>query len=307
MAHPTPDIYVGRFAPSPTGPLHFGSLVSALASYLDARYHAGVWLVRMEDLDPPRNSPKAAKQILQDLQAFGLIWDGEVLYQSARLDNYAASLQILADKNLLYPCTCSRKESGKIYPGICRHKPIGKKSDTPYAMRVRVPDLEINFKDLVQGDQRQHLLERVGDFILKRKDGFFAYQLAVVVDDAFQQVTHVVRGSDLLDSTPRQIYLQKLLHFASIHYAHHAVITNSQGNKLSKQTFATALDNRAPQRTLTAALAALNQNPPEKFIRGTSVASILQWAVANWRLDGLPDKKTIATKSIRYLLSAGGP
>lgn len=307
MTDPATDVYVGRFAPSPTGPLHFGSLVSALASYLDARYHAGVWLVRMEDLDPPRNSPKAAKLILQDLQAFGLIWDGEVLYQSARLDSYAASLQILAEKNLLYPCTCSRKESGKIYSGFCRHKPLSAKSDTPYAIRVRVPDLEIKFKDLIQGDQRQHLFERVGDFILKRKDGFFAYQLAAVVDDAFQQVTHVVRGSDLLDSTPRQIYLQKLLHFASIHYAHHAVITNAQGNKLSKQTFATALDNRAPQRTLTAALEALNLNPPEKFIRGTRVASILQWAVANWRLDGLPGKKTIAAKSIRYLPSAGGP
>ncbi|HJN49932.1 MAG: tRNA glutamyl-Q(34) synthetase GluQRS [Pseudomonadales bacterium] len=310
MTDPTAAVYVGRFAPSPTGPLHFGSLVSALASYLDARSHGGVWLVRMEDLDPPRNSRKAADQILQALSDFGLTWDGEVLYQSRRLDSYASSLHTLAEENLLYACSCSRKKSGKIYPGFCRDKPQAKPLDadgaekgTPHAMRVRVPDREITFTDLIQGDQRQHLSKQVGDFILKRKDGLFAYQLAVVVDDAYQQITHVVRGSDLLDSTPRQIYLHELLHSTPIRYAHHPVIANAQGNKLSKQTFATALDSRAPQRTLTAALEALNLNPPEPFLRSTSVDSILQWAIANWRLGAVPSRKTIPAKSIRYLPS----
>ena len=294
--------YVGRFAPSPTGPLHFGSLVSALASYLDARSHDGVWLMRMEDLDPPRNSEKSAKQILQALEAYGLTWDGEVLYQSTRLDSYATSLQILAEKDLLYACTCSRKQIGKIYPGFCRdkHRPVVAESNAPSSLRIKVPDQGVAFEDLIQGDQRQHLLNDVGDFILKRKDGYFAYQLAVVVDDEFQQITHVVRGCDLLDSTPRQIYLQKMLHFPSIRYAHHPIITNAQGNKLSKQTFATALDTRSPQRALTAALYALNLNPPEDF-PGAGIDSILEWGIANWSLDELPARNSIPESSIRYL------
>lgn len=299
MTDPTGNAYVGRFAPSPTGPLHFGSLVSALASYLDARHHGGVWLLRMEDLDPPRNSEKAARQILQALQQFGLIWDGDVLYQSDRLHSYASSLQILAGKNLLYPCTCNRKKAGKIYPGFCRDKPL--EADTPlaapFAIRVRVPDQEVKFKDQIQGDQHQRLYHEAGDFILKRKDGLFAYQLAVVVDDAYQQITHVVRGSDLLDSTPRQIYLQQLLHYPSIQYAHHPVITDSEGHKLSKQTFAAPLDQSAPQRTLIAALAALNLDPPAKLTTST-VESILQWAIANWCLDDIPRRKTIPDQSI---------
>jgi glutamyl-Q tRNA(Asp) synthetase len=259
----------------------------------------------MEDLDPPRNSQRAARQILQALQAFGLIWDGEVLYQSTRHDSYAASLQTLADMDVLYPCTCSRKASGRIYPGFCRDQhwtgELSTEPGAPHAIRLRVPDREVGFRDLIQGDQRQHLSNQVGDFILKRKDGYFAYQLAVVVDDAYQQVTHVVRGSDLLGSTPRQIYLQQLLHGDSVQYAHHPVITNAHGNKLSKQTFATALDNSAPQKTLMAALEALSLNPPQRFMRGTSVASILQWAIDNWRLEDLPFRKTIPAKSIRCL------
>jgi len=302
MTTPAANPYVGRFAPSPTGPLHFGSLVSALASYLDARCHDGLWLVRMEDLDPPRNSQKAADQILHALEVFGLTWDDAVLYQSTRLESYATSLQVLAEEKMLYPCSCSRKESGKIYPGYCREKPLSTNFDSPFAIRVRGPDLAVQFKDLIQGDRRQHLLNQVGDFVLKRKDGFFAYQLAVVVDDAFQKVTHSVRGSDLLDSTPRQIYLQKLLHYTSIQYAHHPIITNSQGNKLSKQSFATPLDTRTPQRPLTAALRALNLHPPKELTNG-GVESILQWAIANWHLDDLPHKKTIPEKSIPYLAS----
>ncbi|MDX9952048.1 MAG: tRNA glutamyl-Q(34) synthetase GluQRS, partial [Methylophilaceae bacterium] len=242
-------MYRGRFAPSPTGPLHFGSLVAALASYLEARQQQGEWLLRMEDLDTPRNMPGAADAILRSLEAFGFEWDGPVVYQSERHDLYAAALARLQEDGLVYPCGCTRKEiadsaihgiEGAIYPGTCRSGlPPGK---TARAWRIRAENRTIGFDDAIQGHVAQNLARDIGDFVLKRADGFYAYQLAVVVDDADQGITHVVRGADLLDSTPRQIYLQQVLGLPAMHYAHIPVVLNAQGEKLSKQTQAAAVD-----------------------------------------------------------------
>lgn len=209
--------YVGRFAPSPTGPLHFGSLVAAAASYLDARAQGGTWQVRIEDVDTTRCNPQFAHEILATLSAFGFVWDGEVLVQSQRSLRYQAALNQLAARNLTYACACSRKEiadsalsgiDGPVYPGTCRDKSLPRGR---HAVRVRTTQAEIRFADRVQGECCQVLERDIGDFVLMRRDGLFAYQLAVVIDDADQGVTHVVRGADLLDSTARQIYLQRLL------------------------------------------------------------------------------------------------
>lgn len=252
MTAPNTRRYVGRFAPSPTGPLHLGSLVAAMASYLDARAHDGVWLVRMEDLDFDRNVAGADHAILHSLQRCGMHIDGEVQWQSKRQDLYAAAFARLGAQ--IYPCACSRKEiadsrtgisgpSALIYPGTCRRGlPPGK---TARAYRLRVPsppDGLIHFRDRWYGAMTQDLGTEVGDFVLKRADGFWAYQLAVVVDDAAQGITHVVRGADLLDSTARQIYLQRLLDWPTPSYLHIPVVTNADGEKLSKQTGAQAFD-----------------------------------------------------------------
>lgn len=246
--------YIGRFAPSPTGPLHRGSLVAAMASYLDARAHDGQWLVRIEDIDEPRCPPGAAEDILATLAAFGMQWDGEVVWQSRRKHLYEAAFTRLG--TWVYPCGCTRREiadsrvgiasdGAAVYPGTCRHGLAPGK--TARAFRVRVPDAgnpagDIQFDDRWMGTVSQQLATEVGDFVLKRADGFWAYQLAVVVDDADQGVTHVVRGADLLDSTPRQIYLQRLLGLRTPSYLHVPVVANEAGEKLSKQTGAMALD-----------------------------------------------------------------
>ena len=241
-------LYVGRYAPSPSGPLHQGSLVAALASYLDARAHGGRWLLRMEDVDAPREMPGAAREILATLAACGFVSDGELVYQSRRDAAYQAALDALAERGLIYPCGCTRKEVADsllnqrehafgrelVYPGTCR--PGLAPGRAARAWRVRVPDEVLGFEDVLQGPQRQNLAREVGDFVVKRADGPWAYQLAVVVDDAAAGVTHVVRGADLLDSTPRQILLQRLLGLPTRQYAHVDVVTNAQGEKLSKQT-----------------------------------------------------------------------
>jgi len=246
--------YVGRFAPSPTGPLHHGSLVAALASYLDARAHGGQWLLRIEDLDTPREVPGAAQAILDTLAACGLVADQPVLWQSRRLDAYQAAFDTLAARGEVYPCACTRKEVADsllsqrerahgrelVYPGTCRHGLASGRA--PRAWRVRVPEEAIVFDDLLQGPQRQDLAREVGDFVIKRADGPWAYQLAVVVDDGAAGVTHVVRGADLLDSTPRQILLQRLLGLPAPVHAHVDVATNAQGEKLSKQTGAIGVE-----------------------------------------------------------------
>lgn len=254
--------YIGRFAPSPTGPLHAGSLVAAMASYLDARAHGGTWLVRIEDIDEARTVPGADAAILQTLAALGMQWDGEVVWQSRRKHLYQAAFERLHAH--VYPCGCTRKEiadsrigiasdGAAIYPGTCRSGLAPGK--TARAFRVRVPDAgdagaDIAFADRWLGVQTQNLAGSVGDFVLRRADGYWAYQLAVVVDDADQGVTHVVRGADLLDSTARQIYLQRLFGYPAPQYLHTPVLTNALGEKLSKQTGAQALDLAQPLDTL---------------------------------------------------------
>ena len=250
-------MYVGRFAPSPTGPLHFGSLVAALASWLDARAAGGRWLVRLEDLDTPRTQPGAADSILRTLEALGLGWDGPVLYQSQRTERYQMAAQALSRHT--YWCGCTRREiadsslgiaadGAQIYPGTCRSGLAPKKSQR--ALRLGTTNQEISFIDRIQGQQRQNLERDIGDFVLLRADGQFAYQLAVVVDDAEQGVTDVVRGADLLDSTPRQIYLQRLLGYSTPRYLHVPAALNAAGEKLSKQTGAKAVQADQLRRAL---------------------------------------------------------
>lgn len=294
-------MYIGRFAPSPTGPLHFGSLVAAVASYLEAKRAGGKWLVRMEDLDGPREMPGAADDILRTLQAFGLHWDDSVVYQSQRLAHYAEALDQLQQRDLVYPCACSRKEiadsamsgiDGLVYPGTCRDGlPAGRQ---PRAWRIRVEDTEIGFRDRIQGLLSQNLARDIGDFVLKRADGFFAYQLAVVVDDGLQGVTDIVRGADLLDSTPRQIYLQQLLGLPPTSYTHVPVAANQRGEKLSKQTLARPLDPHQPQQQLWQALDYLRQNPwPE--LSQASLGTLWSWALTHWQVSRIPSQRGITT------------
>jgi glutamyl-Q tRNA(Asp) synthetase len=318
--------YRGRFAPSPTGPLHFGSLVAAVGSYLEAKCHDGLWLLRMEDLDAPREQPGAAEAILRTLEACGMGWDGKIVYQSRRKDAYRAALEHLQAKGLTYACGCSRREiadsvlafapargasaahrpllaqaraggagseavqdGALIYPGTCRNGLAPGKA--PRATRLRVDDTAIEFKDLVQGSIRQALAAAAGDFVLLRADGLYAYQLAVVVDDAEQQITDVVRGADLLDSTPRQIYLQRLLGLPTPRYLHLPAAVNAGGEKLSKQTRAAPVDERDPVPALAQALRFLGQAPPERLQRAT-LAEFWDWAIANWSAERIPHRRS---------------
>ncbi|MEX2239580.1 MAG: tRNA glutamyl-Q(34) synthetase GluQRS [Burkholderiales bacterium] len=258
--------YVGRFAPSPTGPLHFGSLVAALASYLEARAAKGKWLVRLDDLDRPRAQPGAADEILRALERLGFEWDGPVLVQSDRLERYRATLDELTRRGLAYSCSCTRKEledstlaidGARIYPGTCRHGPAPGK--TARALRLRTHGAPIGFADAIQGWVEQRVEQEVGDFVLLRADGIIAYQLAVVADDMDQGVTDVVRGADLLDSTARQIHLQRLLGARTPHYAHVPVALNAAGEKLAKQTGARPLDLSDPKAELARARRFLGQ------------------------------------------------
>ncbi len=244
-----PNAYCGRFAPSPTGPLHAGSLAAALASWLDARAHGGAWLVRIEDIDPPREVAGATAAIVRTLARFGLEPDEPVVLQSRRSALYEEAFARLRTAALAYPCTCSRRDIDSaaraaglpagVYPGTCRERPAGARARP--AWRVRVPDETVAFADRACGHFAQHLAREVGDFVVRRADGRWAYQLAVVVDDAEQGITDIVRGADLLDNTPRQIFLQRALGFATPRYLHVPVVTNERGEKLSKQTGARAL------------------------------------------------------------------
>jgi glutamyl-Q tRNA(Asp) synthetase len=284
--------YRGRFAPSPTGPLHFGSLVAALGSCLEARTQGGEWLLRMEDVDEPRCSPAVAAGLLRTLERLGFEWDGEVMVQSRRKARYGELLDTLKGKGLAYPCGCTRREladsaigpdGAAVYPGTCRDGlPPGKAARS---WRLKVGDATVGFEDAVQGAVRQHLGREVGDFVLLRADGYFAYQLAVVADDADQGVTHVVRGADLLDSTPRQIHLQRCLGFAMPAYAHLPVAVNTAGEKLSKQTLAGAIDDVPAVAALVAALRFLGQAPPAGL---SDVATVWAWALKNWQLEKVP-------------------
>jgi glutamyl-Q tRNA(Asp) synthetase len=282
-------MYVGRFAPSPTGPLHFGSLVAALASWLDARAAGGRWLVRIEDLDTPRNQPGAADDILGTLQVLGLAWDGDVVYQSSRHARYRDVLRQLDGQS--YWCACTRREiadsslglaadGAQIYPGTCRAGIAGGRPAR--ARRLRTGMERIAFEDRVQGRQEQVLERDVGDFVLQRADGQFAYQLAVVADDAAQGVTHVVRGADLLDSTARQIHLQRLLGYPTPRYLHVPAAVNDAGEKLSKQTGAPAVahDSDALRRAL-------------RFL-GQPDSEDLEQAIRRWDPALIPARRVLA-------------
>jgi glutamyl-Q tRNA(Asp) synthetase len=286
--------YTGRFAPSPTGPLHFGSLVAAAGSYLDARAAGGEWLVRMEDIDKPREMSGAADDILGTLDSYGFEWDGEVEYQSWRIGPYREALERLRREGWVYPCACSRTEiakaangSGAPYPGTCRAGlPAGRGAR---AWRVRSDGVEIRYRDRVHGELEENLAATAGDFVLLRADGIFAYQLAVVVDDAAQGITDVVRGADLLESTARQVHLQRLIGFEHPRYLHLPVAWNEAGEKLSKQTRARPIapDNAAAE--LVQALEFLGQAPPSELGRAP-LSELWRWAIANWQPERIPSE-----------------
>ena len=296
-----PARYRGRFAPSPTGPLHFGSLVAAVGSYLDARSCGGEWLVRIEDVDAPRTVPGAADGILRTLEGLGFEWDGEVVVQSRRLDLYHAELVRLQLAGDVYPCACSRSEiaaktsrtsvdGGLLYPGTCRAGLAEGKAAR--AWRLRVPDQTLQFQDRVQGASQQNLEREVGDFVLLRADGQYAYQLAVVVDDALQGVNAVVRGVDLLDSTVRQMWLQTCLGLATPAYAHLPVVVNAAGEKLSKQTRAAAVDPAGGVALLSQALKFLGQEAPPAPA-SLSLQEFWRSAVTAWDIARVPAVRAV--------------
>jgi glutamyl-Q tRNA(Asp) synthetase len=284
--------YRGRFAPSPTGPLHFGSLVAATASYLDARHAGGEWLLRIEDLDPPREVPGSADQIVATLDALGFRWNESIVKQSERDAAYQAALDRLLAAGRAFPCSCSRTElqaaqppdrepSDELYyPGWCRNGV--RAPDRPLAIRFRVAPGTLAFEDRLQGAQTSDLARDTGDFVIRRRDTLFAYQLAVVVDDAAQNITHVVRGADLLGSTARQIALQAALGLTTPMYAHLPLAIDANGIKLSKSTGAAAVDPRQPARELWRTLQFLKQEPPPGLRRGP-VAPLWEWAIDHWQ------------------------
>ena len=289
--------YRGRFAPSPSGPLHFGSLVAALASWLDARAVDGEWLVRIEDVDTPRTVPGAESEILRALEAFGLHWDGAIVRQSERAARYEEVLAELRASGDVYRCRCSRREiadsaftgpDGPVYPGTCRA--LGLSNDVAGADRLRVPARTIAFDDRVMGRIEQDLARDVGDFVLKRRDGLFAYQLAVVIDDADQGITDVVRGADLLLSTPRQVLLQERLGIPTPRYLHIPVAAHADGQKLSKQSLAGAVDPSRPREALAKALKFLGQGVTE----GYSAEAVVAAAAKCWNPSGVPRQYTQA-------------
>lgn len=287
----------GRFAPSPTGDLHFGSLVAAVGSYLAARSAGGEWLVRVEDLDTPRVVPGSADRILKNLEALGFEWSGSVLYQSTRFEAYGEALEQLLEAGGAFYCSCSRREiqaaqlarpqraaDEPYYPGWCR---AGVRvPDRDWAVRFRVPDGAIYFEDAIQGATVTDLATDTGDFVIRRRDGWFAYQLAVVLDDAAQAITHVVRGADLLNSTPRQIALQRALGLATPMYAHLPLVTDENGIKLSKSAGTGALDLRNPTHELWRALRFLRQKPPLE-LRLNGLSTLWDWAIRNWQVHSL--------------------
>lgn len=279
--------YIGRFAPSPSGELHFGSLIAALGSYLQARSQQGRWLVRIEDIDPPREVPGAAGTILRQLEHYGLQWDGEVLYQSARHEAYREALAFLREQGLSYYCTCPRsriQQIGGIYDGHCRNLHHGPENA---ATRLVQQHPVLAFDDRLRGHIVANEALAREDFIIHRRDGLFAYNLAVVVDDHFQGVTEIVRGADLIEPTVRQISLYRQFGWPVPDYVHLPLALNAQGNKLSKQNHAPALSHDDPRPALLAALSFLNQ-PVTQAMRELSLAALLNEAVRNWALSRVP-------------------
>lgn len=277
--------YVGRFAPTPTGPLHFGSLLAALASYLDAKHHQGRWLIRIEDLDPPREDPAASQQILHALEEYGFEHDGEIRFQSQRGHAYQYCLEQLIELNFAFPCQCSRTYlQGQPHNGNCQCT-----SQTDIAWRFLAGSGQHCFNDRIQGLHCENL-QSIGDFVLKRKDGPWAYQLAVVCDDIDQGITHIVRGVDLIDSTTRQALLYRALESHLPSYAHIPVATEHNGQKLSKQNLAKALPLNNKAEALFAAFTWLNQQPPAE-LKG-SIKELLHWGVTHWNIQALQGVKS---------------
>ncbi|WP_371376537.1 tRNA glutamyl-Q(34) synthetase GluQRS [Thalassotalea aquiviva] len=284
--------YRGRFAPSPSGFLHFGSLLAALASFLDAKHHQGQWLVRIEDIDPPREQPGAADAILQTLDAYGLHWDEDVLYQSNQNDYYETLLAEIASHQHSYHCRCTRadiKKIGGIYQGHCKslkHPRAGS------AIRLVNQAPIFHFNDRLQGLVEVDVNLAKEDFIIHRKDGLFAYQLAVVADDIAQGINHIVRGCDLLEPTARQLTLYRLFKQTAPSYLHIPLAITAEGRKLSKQNFAPAINNANPQPALWQALHFLGQQPPEE-LKYLSVAHIIDWGISHWDPNKLPKQREI--------------
>ncbi len=293
--------YRGRFAPSPTGPLHFGSLVAAVGSYLDARAHNGEWLVRIEDIDPPREVAGAADAILRTLDDFRLEWDGQVVYQSRRSEFYTSALDRLRQYGYLYGCACTRREIADstlkretmgtgVYPGTCRNGILPGR--TARSLRVRVDPVSIGLNDRLQGSTWQSLSEEIGDFVVRRADNLIAYQLAVVVDDAEQDMTHIVRGVDLLESTPRQIYLQQLLELPTPAYLHLPVAVNSAGDKLGKQTRARHIGRDQKTTLMLDVLSFLRQELPTSP-GDARIDELLDWAIEHWEVSHIPARRAL--------------
>lgn len=288
--------YRGRFAPSPTGALHFGSLIAAMGSYLQAKHHKGEWLIRIDDIDPPREQAGTSKQILNTLEQFGFEWDGQVLYQSHNLKRYQAAVNDLKKQYQAYPCSCSRKQIIKktqqttgnvIYPGFCRNGPLEDSSEC--SIRLRTNNEAVIFHDVIQGQQTTNLEKDIGDFILQRRDRYFSYQLASGIDDAEQGITEVVRGADLLGCTPCQLHVQHMLNLSSPDYCHLPIVVNAAGQKLSKQTYAEPINAKEAVLLLYKTLKFLGQMPPINLIKG-SQEDIWHWAITHWRLNLVPAK-----------------
>ncbi|HJS22001.1 MAG TPA: tRNA glutamyl-Q(34) synthetase GluQRS [Steroidobacteraceae bacterium] len=298
-----PPRYRGRFAPSPTGLLHSGSLLAALGSYLRARSCQGEWLLRIEDLDTPRVVPGAADQIVRTLEHFGFEWDGAIVRQSERTALYASAIDALATANLLYPCSCSRQDLAQAarasdvdandepyYPGNCRNGP--RRTDAPLALRLRTPDRELRFADELQGECTHNVAREVGDFVVRRRDGLHAYQLAVVVDDAEQGITEVVRGIDLLTSTPRQMLLQEALGLAQPRYLHLPLLVEADGQKLAKSRRSVPVAGADASAQLHAALTWLGQRPPAELALGQPT-EVMKWAIGTWDLAPLRGRREV--------------
>ena len=289
--------YIGRFAPSPTGPLHYGTLVAAVASFLQARSQHGNWMVRIEDVDTTRCIKGADSRILNTLEAYGMHWDGEVMYQTDRTEAYEHVLEKLKHDQLVFPCVCSRKQLAEktgdwspVYPGTCRSVDHWPEED--YSVRIKVPDKIIRFNDTVYGEQQQNLAHEIGDFVIKRRDGLFAYQLAVVIDDAYQNITEVVRGTDLLDSTARQIFLQRCLGYSTPGYLHCPLVVDAAGNKLGKSAGAAAISTEYPVKTIASILTFLGQHElPD--VAGISLEDAWRFAIAHWDLKLIPKKNRV--------------
>ncbi len=294
------QLYIGRFAPSPTGPLHYGSLIAAVASYLQAKKNGGQWLIRIEDIDPPREVAGSANNILHTLEHYRFEWYGSPLYQSSRNETYHEKLTKLKEKNLIYACSCSRKQIdqiakesvlGKRYPGSCRAKNLDI-NNVAYNLRLRTSDEFIEFHDAVYGKQSLNILNDIGDIIIYRKHKLPTYALAVSVDDAYENITEVVRGSDLLTFTSLQIFICKLLGSAIPKFLHIPIIIDEHGHKLSKQSNAEPLSINNCNVTLVKALLDLGQKPPHD-LAAENLEDIWDWAIQHWDTVKIPKSKTL--------------